>query len=56
MMPQLSSEIQNILTSDPFNFGRGSFYFMKNEKMTVLIQVLERGGNYVLFTVKGTEL
>ena len=56
MMPQLSSEIQNILTSDPFNFGRGSFYFMKNEKMIVLIQVLERGGNYVLFTVKGTEL
>ena len=29
---------------------------MKNEKMIVLIQVLERGGNYVLFTVKGTEL
>jgi hypothetical protein len=29
---------------------------MKNEKMIVLIQVLERGGNYVIFTVKGTEL
>ena len=29
---------------------------MKNEKMIVLIQVLERGGNYVVVTVKGTEL
>jgi hypothetical protein len=56
MMPQLSAEIQKIITGDPFNFGRGSFYFMKNEKMIVLIQVLERGTNYVLITVKGTEL
>lgn len=29
---------------------------MKNEKMIVLIQVLERGTDYVIITVKGTEL
>lgn len=29
---------------------------MKNEKMILLIQVLERGNNYVMITVKGTEL
>jgi len=56
MMPQLSAQIQNVISADPFNFGRGSFYFMKNEKMIVLIQVLERGHNYVVFAVKGTEL
>lgn len=56
MMPQLSAQIQNVISSDPFNFGRGSFYFMKNEKMIVLVQVLERGNNYVVFVVKGTEL
>ena len=56
MMPQLSAQIQNIISTDPFNFGRGSFYFMKNEKMIVLLQVLERGHNYVMFTAKGTEL
>ena len=56
MMPQLSAQIQNVISTDPFNFGRGSYYFMKNEKMIVLIQVLERGHNYVMFAVKGTEL
>jgi hypothetical protein len=29
---------------------------MKNDKMIVLIQVLERGNNYVVVTIKGTEL
>jgi hypothetical protein len=29
---------------------------MKNEKMIILLQVLERGNNYVMVTVKGTEL
>jgi hypothetical protein len=29
---------------------------MKNEKMIVLINVVERGSNYVLVSVKGTEL
>jgi hypothetical protein len=56
MMPQLSAEIHKILLADPFQLGRGSFYFMKNEKMIVLINIVERGSNYILFTVKGTEL
>jgi hypothetical protein len=29
---------------------------MKNEKMIALIQVLERGNNYIVYTLKGTEL
>ena len=29
---------------------------MKNEKMIVLINILERGSNYVVFSIKGTEL
>lgn len=34
----------------------GSFYFMKNEKMIILIQVLERGNNYTVVSIKGSEL
>ena len=29
---------------------------MKNEKMIALIQIIERGNNYVVYTLKGTEL
>src|SRR5690242_807199 len=56
MMPQLHKQISDMMNSDLFNFRAGSFYFLKNEKMIVLIQVLERGNNYLVYTVKGTEL
>ena len=56
MLSQLSVELQSLVGTDPFHFGCGSFYFMKNEKMIILLQVLERGNNYVMVTVKGTEL
>jgi len=56
MMPQLSAELQKLILADLFHFGRGSYYFLKNEKMIILIQILERGTNYVIITVKGTEL
>jgi hypothetical protein len=29
---------------------------MKNEKMIALVQILEKGNNYMVYTVKGTEL
>lgn len=29
---------------------------MKNEKMIILIQVLERGNNYAIVSIKGSEL
>lgn len=29
---------------------------LKNEKMIILLQILERGNNYVVFTIKGGEL
>jgi hypothetical protein len=41
---------------DPFLFHAGSHYLLKNEKMIALIQILERGSNYVVYTLKGTEL
>jgi len=49
MMPQLEEEIRRLASSDPLKFDPGSFYFMKNEKMIALIQVLERGNNYISF-------
>jgi hypothetical protein len=55
-MGQLSDELQKLISCDPFNFGVGSFYFLKNEKMIILVHVLERGNNFVVVSVKGTEL
>lgn len=45
-----------MVNSDPFLFRAGSYYLLKNEKMIALIQVIERGNNYVVYTLKGTEL
>jgi len=45
-----------MIYGDPFNFGSDSFYLMKNEKMILLIQVLERGNDFILYTVKAAEL
>jgi len=41
---------------DPFLFRVGSYYLLKNEKMIALIQIVERGNNYVVYTLKGIEL
>ena len=40
----------------PGLFNAGSYYIMKNEKMIAMIQVLEKGNNYIVYTIKGTEL
>jgi hypothetical protein len=45
-----------MLLCDAFNFAPDSFYFLKNEKMILLLQILERGSDYCVYTVKGTEL
>ena len=45
-----------MLLKDPVNFEAGSYYLLKNEKMIILIQVLERGDGFVSFTSKGAEL
>jgi len=42
--------------SNPSQWQCGSYYLLKNEKMIILIQILERGNDYVLFTLKGAEL
>ena len=43
-------------SGDPGLFNTGSFYIMTNEKMIAMIQVLEKGNNYIVYTIKGTEL
>jgi len=45
-----------MLLQDPSNFEAGSFYLLKNEKMIILVHVLERADGFVVFTSKGTEL
>ncbi len=45
-----------MLNADPLTFRVGSFYLLKNEKMIALIQILERGNNYMVYSIKGTEL
>ena len=45
-----------MILKDPVNFEAGSFYLMKNEKMIILVQVLERASGFVVFTSKGAEL
>lgn len=45
-----------MLLKDPSNFEVGSFYLLKNEKMIILVQVLERADGFVVFTSKGAEL
>ena len=45
-----------MLLKDPSNFEVGSFYLLKNEKMILLVQVLERADGFVVFTSKGAEL
>ena len=56
LLPELTLQVQKIVSEDPFCFERDRFYLLKNEKMIVLIQVLERGHNFLYFSMKGTEL
>ena len=41
---------------DPFLFRVGTYYLLKNEKMVALIQIVERGNNFLAYELKGTEL
>jgi hypothetical protein len=45
-----------MVNGDPFIFRAGSYYMLKNEKMIAMIQVIERGNNFIVYTLKGTEL
>jgi len=56
MMPQLEKELARLFHGDPFLFRAGSFYLLKNEKMVALLQVVERGNNFLAYQLKGTEL
>lgn len=56
MLPQMQRQLERMLNGDPFLFRVGSFYLLKNEKMIALLQILERGNNYMAYTLKGTEL
>lgn len=41
---------------NPDSFQEGSFYLLKNEKMIMLVQVIERGSHYMTVTTRGAEL
>lgn len=56
MQGQLNNQIKEMLLKDPSNFEAGSFYLLKNEKMIILVHVLERCDGFVVFTSKGAEL
>ncbi len=56
MQGQLNDQIRHMLLKDPSNFEAGSFYLLKNEKMIIMVQVLERADGFVLFTSKSAEL
>ncbi len=56
MQGQLNQQIREMLLKDPVNFEAGSFYLLKNEKMIIFVQVLERADGFVVFTSKGAEL
>lgn len=45
-----------MVSEDPFSFQRDRFYLLKNDKMIILIQILEQGHNFLYFAMKGTEL
>jgi hypothetical protein len=53
---KLLGELQALIERDPFCLRIGSFQFLKNEKMIMLVQVLERSAFFVTVSVKGTEL
>lgn len=55
MLPQLHKQLQKMINYDPFNFRVGSFYLLKNDKMISLLQILERGNNYLVYNMKGAE-
>jgi hypothetical protein len=56
MLKQMEAQIQQMVNGDPFLFRVGSYYLLKNEKMIALIQIVERGNNYIVYALKGTEL
>jgi hypothetical protein len=41
---------------DQYMFQEGSHFLVKNEKMIILIQVLERGLNHLVVEIRGSEL
>ena len=45
-----------MVSSDLFSFNPGSYYLLKNEKMIMLLQIIEQGNNYIVYSVKGAEL
>jgi len=56
MQGQLNQQIREMLLKDPVNFEAGAFYLLKNEKIIILVHVLERADGFIVFTSKGAEL
>lgn len=56
MQGQINKQIREMMLKDPANFEAGFFYLMKNMKMIILVQVLERADGFIVFTTKCSEL
>ena len=56
MLHALRKQIGSMASLDLSSFYEGSCYFVKGEKMIILIQVIERGCNHLVVDIRGTEL
>lgn len=58
MKLQISAQIRKLIEQDPncAQWTPGQIYLFKNEKMIIIVHILERGNDYVVFTMKGSEL
>jgi hypothetical protein len=58
MKLQISAQIRKLIEQDPncAQWTPGQIYLFKNEKMIIIVHILERGNDYVVFTMKGAEL
>lgn len=47
--------MQKVVASDPWKYDCGSFYLLKCENMVMLMSVLERGQDYLLYCLRGAQ-
>mmetsp|Transcript_33601 Transcript_33601/g.51741 ORF Transcript_33601/g.51741 Transcript_33601/m.51741 type:complete len:194 (+) Transcript_33601:1779-2360(+) len=53
LMPQLKEEVHKMACADPFSVDPGATVFLNNGQLSVLVQILEKGNNYLIFSFRG---
>lgn len=56
MKVELAQTLRDMDSKDSNLFQVGHYFMLKNEKMLMLIQILEKGQGYMIYSVKGSEL